>query len=92
MSYSYFLWSISHPGKSGVPQHDLSSDKDLQISPGEFTPTQLKYERVIVKVFKHYDIPLSISESIRATFRSKLWRMGKLFARLGGTKRKQQLS
>ena len=37
-------------------------DTDLQISPGEFTPTQLKYERVIVKVFEHYDIPLSISE------------------------------
>lgn len=51
----------------------------------------MKYERVIVKVFNHYDIPLGVTESIRATFKSKLWRMGKLFSRLGGTKRKQQL-
>ena len=35
---------------------------------------------------------LRVTDSIRATFKSKLWRMGQLFARLGGTKRKQQLS
>lgn len=46
---------------------------------------------MISKVFCHYAIPLEISESIRATFKSKLWRMGRLFSKLGGTKRKQQL-
>ena len=73
-----------HPGKSGVPQLDISGDEDFH-TPEDLTPTQLKYERVIVKVFKHYDIPVAITENVRATFRLKLWRMGKLFARLGGT-------
>ena len=44
-----------------------------------------------MKIFCHYAIPLDISDPIRATFRSKLWRMGKTLSRLGGTKRKEQL-
>ena len=55
------------------------------------TPTQLAYECVISKVFHHYAIPLEISKSIRATFKSKLLLMGRRFSKLGGTKRKQQL-
>ena len=53
--HSYFLWRISRPEKSGVPQHDLSAegDKDLHIFSGAST-LKLKYERVIAKVFRHY--------------------------------------
>lgn len=91
-TYSHFLWSISHPGKCRTSQYDLSSDNEAMVSLAEnLTPTQLAYERVISKVFHHYAIPLEISESIRATFKSNSWRMGRLFSKLGGTKRKQQL-
>ena len=47
---------------------------------------------MIAKVFKHYAIPLTITEGIRATFRSKLWRMGKRFSKFGSKRRSQQLS
>ena len=57
----------------------------------KFTSVQLAHERVITKVFNHYAIPLEISDTIRAAFKAKLWRMGKLFSKLGGTKRQEQL-
>ena len=44
MSYifcSYFLWSISHPEKTGTPQHDLSNDNEASVSCGKLTATQL---------------------------------------------------
>lgn len=40
----------------------------------------------------HYAIPLEITDAIRSTFKAKLWRMGKLFTKLGGTKRQEELS
>jgi len=52
---------------------------------------QLAHERVINKIFVHYAIPLEITDAIRAAFRAKLWRMGKLFSKLGGKKHQQQL-
>ena len=39
----------------------------------------------------HYAIPLEISDTIRAALKAKLWRMGKLFSKLGGTKCQEQL-
>ena len=92
-SFSHFLWSISHSGRTGTPQHNLSSDHDASVcSAGDLTSTLLAHERVICKLFHYYAIPLEISDSIRATIKSKLWHMGRLFARLGGTKRKLQLA
>ena len=41
------------------------------------TQAAIAYERIITKIFLHYNIPLEKTPSIRATFRSKLWRMGK---------------
>ena len=76
--YSFFIWSISKPSKTGGPTVNKgvnSSDVDL----------------IITETFKHYNVPLSISDTIRTAFRTKLWRMGKLFRKLGGTKRKNQL-
>jgi len=52
---------------------------------------QLAHEGVINKVFVHYAILLEITDAIQAAFRAKLWRMGKLFSKLGGKKRQQQL-
>ena len=90
-SFSFFLWSISHPGKNGHPTFDLSKDKDATVSSKELTSVQLSLERVITKVFCHYAIPIDISNSIRTTFKSKLWRMGKALSKLGGKKRPEQL-
>lgn len=42
VTYSHFLWSISHPGKCGTPQYDLSGDNEAMVSSAEnLTPTQL---------------------------------------------------
>ena len=90
-SFNFFLWNISHPGKNGHPTFDLSKDKDATVSSKELTSVQLSLERVITKVFCHYAIPIDISNSIRTTFKSKLWRMGKALSKLGGKKRPEQL-
>ena len=87
--FSYFLWSISRPGKTG--SYDLSGDSDANVPSGKFTPTELLYERVITKLFKQYEIPIHITDPIRLAIRSKLWRMGKVLSKLGGGQRKKQL-
>ena len=74
LNYSYYLWSISHPGKNGVPTLDLSGNvSEVSSVPIEFTAAQKALERVIMVTFKHYEIPLEISDQIRAAFKSKLW-------------------
>ena len=89
---SCYLWSISLPGKNGTPNSNLRQDKEAQVANTcKFTLVQLAHERVITKVFNHYAIPLEISDTIRAAFKAKLWRMGKLFSKLGGTKCQEQL-
>ena len=71
---------------------DLSKDSEAQVANSDtFSSRNLAVERVITKVLTKYAIPLDISDSIRSTFRTKLWRLGKTFSSLGGTKRKQQL-
>ena len=50
--YSYFLWSVSKPGKSGVPTVDLSGDENIHEISGNLNSTQAVYERLIKKVFK----------------------------------------
>lgn len=55
-------------------------------------PHQLLIERVIIKTFKHYHIPLDISDTIRDSFRVKLWRMGKLLSKQGTKSRQAQLA
>ena len=92
MFFSYFLWSISHPGQNGVPTYNLKGDKDATVFESTLTPTQLALERVISKVFTHYSIPLEITEDIRVAFKSKLYRMGVQLSKLGGKQRKQQLN
>jgi hypothetical protein len=75
-----------------VPIFDLSEDSGACVSSNKLTPAQLLLERVIVKLFKHYEIPLQITDSIRAAVKSKLWRMGRLLSKCGGGKRQQQLA
>lgn len=95
LCFSDFLWSISHPGKTGVPSQDIELSEDEEVcvkAKADLSPIQLLYERVLVKVFKHHDIPTElISDEIRAAAKTKLWRMGKLMSSLGGKKRQQQL-
>ncbi len=44
-----------------------------------------------MKLFNHYSILIEVTGDIRATVKTKLWRMGKLYSSYGGAKRKQQL-
>ena len=92
ITFSYYLWSIVLPTKAGLPTYDLSQDEQANINLAGLTTNKLLYERVITKVFTHYTIPLEISENIRASFRSKLWRMGLKFCKLGSTSREIQLN
>ena len=90
--FSFYLWSISRPGKNGNPCHDLSEDPEAFVNHGDLTAQQLAHERVITKAFSHYGIPLEITDNIRNTFKSKLWRLGKCLCVAGGKKRSQLLS
>ena len=90
--HSYYLYSISHPNKKGCPLFDLSKDKKATIDSSTLTSLQEALERVIKKVFTHYDVSLNITDPIRATFRSKLWRMGKSLNQGGGVQREKKLS
>jgi hypothetical protein len=75
-----------------MPTLDLSKDTEAQVgSSHSFTERQLAEERVITKVFSRYAIPLEISDNIRTTFKSKLWRLGKSISGLGGTQRRKLL-
>ena len=58
----------------------------------KLSQNQLVIERIIRKVFNHYEIPLDITDSIRATFKTKLWRMGKRLSTLGGPRRCQEIN
>lgn len=82
---SYYLHSISHPGKTGAPQVDLADDEETSDVSNEFSGQQLAMERVIIKTFAKYSICYDITDN----FKVKLWRMGKKLAGLGGTKRLQ---
>ena len=86
---SYFLYSISHPGKSGAPTVDLSTDEEARVDANSLSDQNLALERVICKVFTKYHITADITERIRATFKTKLWRLGGKLSKLGGTKRLQ---
>lgn len=86
------MWSISRPGKNGAPSLDLSDDENLPGVFGDRTATQCAHERVIMKVFRQYSIPLAITDSIRSVFKGKLCRMGKQLSTMGGKKRSQQLA
>jgi len=90
---SHYLWSISKPGRSGIPGKDLSEDVDCStVVQHGLTAQQLLYERVITKTFCKYSIPLSITDNIRTTFKSKLWRLGKSLSATGGKKCAQLLN
>ena len=91
--FSYFLYSISHPGKEGVPLIDLSKDDECQyIQDQNLTSNQIAIERVIIKTFCKYGITAATSEKIRFVFRGKLWRMCQNLSKLGGTKHVQLLN
>ena len=57
----------------------------IRAAPNE--ETQSAIDLVINKTFKHYNIPLHIPDNIWSTFKSKLWCMGKLYAKIGGKAR-----
>lgn len=90
-SCSFYLWSISKPGKNGTPHFDLSEDPAATVKSENLTYKQILLERVIKKTFKDNSIPLDVTDTIRNAFNSKLWRMGKFFATLGTKNRKAQL-
>ena len=55
------------------------------------TGQQLALDCIIQKVFEKYSIGIKTTDKIRHAFQTKLWRMGKKYAQLGGTRRKQQI-
>ena len=90
---SYYCWSISQPGKTGTPSLDLTDDPEAQVeNPDNHNCVKLAYERIIRITFNHYAIPLKVTDVILATFRAKLYRMGKHFSMLGGQQQQHQLS
>ena len=85
--YKLIFYSISHPNKYGVLVINLSNDPGAAVTLHSPTSVQLAIERVIRKTCTNYSIPLDISDKLQSTFKSKLWRMGKALAKLGGPKR-----
>lgn len=77
-SYSYYLYSITHPNRKGIPLFDLSEDEAVKAKLGisVLTCKQLALERVIVKVFDVLRINGIITDRIRSIFAAKLHRMG----------------
>ena len=89
MSFSHYLYSISHPNKCGVPQWDLSDDEEAKIKDPDqsLSFNQLCTERVIVKLFT-YKCDVVITDRLRSLFTNKLMRMGKAIQAQGGPGRK----
>ena len=89
---SYFLYSISHPNKHSEPLIDLSTEPKAHVDNAEnLSCNLLKVERVIKRTFAEYGVQLPITEKMRASFKSKLWRMGQKISKLGSVKRKELL-
>ena len=86
--HSYFLHSISHPNKHGMPLFNLSQDVKARIENQENrTENQVKLERVIRHVYTEYGLSHHlITESVRSLFKAKLWRMGQRLAIVGSIK------
>ena len=92
---SYYLRSISKPGRSGPPSIDLSDAPEAQVaivSSDEYSCVKMALELTITKGFNHYTVPFEITDTIRATFEAKLWRIRKSFSTLGGQQWPLQLS
>ena len=70
------MYTISHPGKTGIPQIDLSEDDEASVDDISFTPHKLAVERIIKKVFQKYGITVQVTDKIRQAFQTKLWCMG----------------
>ena len=70
----------------------MSADSKAQVDEAEnLSCGLLKIDRVIQRTFHEYGVKLPITEKIRASFRSKLWRMGQRISKLGSVKRKELL-
>ena len=89
--YSYYLYEISHPNKTGIPQISLVEDPEVKIDiPSSLCPSQAAVERVIAKVFFHFHVDIIITDRLRSLFYLKLWRMGKSIQGLGGSARNKR--
>jgi len=76
----YYLYSISHPSKSGEPHYDLSDVTSLNTT---LKGKQLAVERVIIKVFRKLHCNVCITDTLRQLFAAKLCRMGSAFRSQG---------
>lgn len=68
-SYSYYLHGISRPNIYGVPQVDLSKDREAVTNLPDglsLSSNQMAMERVICKVFTHYHCDVIINDRIRS--------------------------
>ena len=70
----------------------MSADSKAHIDEAEnLSCSLLKVDQVIQRTFHEYGVKLTITEKIRASFKSKLWRMGQRISKLGSVKRKELL-
>ena len=95
LNLSLYLYNISQPTKYGVPQLDLSDDKEAKVDSSleqSFSSNQLCIERVMVKLFTHYHCNVVITDRLRSIFSSKLMRMGKAIQTRGGKERTKLLN
>ena len=77
---SYFLYSIGHPNKHGLPLSDITNDATEQ-STESSTANTSRLDEVITKTLSGVGLQYPVSDQMRACFKSKLWRMGKKFQR-----------
>ena len=61
--FSYYLYSISHPDKCGVPVINLSNDPEAAVTLHSPTSVQLAIECVIRKTFTHYKMKPASEQS-----------------------------
>jgi len=75
---SYWLYSLSHPNKTGYPLFDLSDDSEAAVENTLLSPKELAVERVITKVFVKLRSNVIVTNRLRSVFMSKLSRMGSI--------------
>ena len=76
----------------GSPSFNLSKGSHAAINNKEYlTPVQASIERVIQITFWEYGISVPITDTVRATFKTKLRRLGQRLANVNSSKRAQIL-
>ena len=93
---SHFLYTISHPSKSGIPSIDLSKDEEtIPIYASDITykfQSLVQIDRVLTKAINASShLKPVVNKRLRSLATAKLWRMGKALAKTNSRQHQQQL-